>query len=480
MASRAEPVDREPLRLCAKGVLAADVAQHGTSPLWQRIDEHVGLERDSAVRSDAEGEPGPVATHHVEGGGGARRQAMLFSPLDEPSRGGVEGAVLRVMLEADHARRRPLHDADLCVLWRRLQMTPSDLGERSSPLEPIIPAGRTAKLRRRLPNRSLEGSSERLVAGEATVERDLEDRLVGAEGETKGRAPQAHLFHVGAYAQAERLRELPVKVEPREAGDTAQPLAVELELDVLLDESQHAEEVVHLRSIAISVKQRQAAFATVEQMVNGFVRWTLRTSDVDAARSFYDDVLEEGTPDVSELPASLRSRGAKPHWLGYLATPEIGPTTEAFVARGATRLGNGELLRDPGGAILALAAPQEKARRDVVWQQLLTPAPEQAKRDYCELFGMTMGARVEIPPHGTFDQFAWGVGGPDGSIGDITGKPSIHPQWLFFFRATDLERTVSHVRTKGGIVATLTTLLDGRRAAVCDDPQGGQFALMTG
>lgn len=238
-------------------------------------------------------------------------------------------------------------------------------------------------------------------------------------------------------------------------------------------------------------------------MVHGFVRWTLRTSDVAAARAFYDDLLEDGAPDVSELPASLRARGAKPHWLGYLSIPEQGPTTEAtieataeatinativaFVARGATRLGNGELLRDPGGAILAVTSPQQKARRDVVWQQLLTASPAQAKRDYSELFGMRIGARVEVPPHGTFEQFAWsssngseGVGEPEGSIGDLTGKPHIHPQWLFFFRVAELERTLARVRASGGIVADLTTLPAGRRAAVCDDPQGGSFALMTG
>jgi len=215
-------------------------------------------------------------------------------------------------------------------------------------------------------------------------------------------------------------------------------------------------------------------------MVNGFVRWTLRTADADAARAFYDALLEEGAPDVSELPASLRARGAKPHWLGYLVTREIDPSIEAFVARGAARLGNGGLLRDPGGAVLALTSSPERSRRDVVWQQLLTSAPERAKKDYGELFGMTMGARVEIPQHGAFDEFAWGVGQPSGSIGDITGKPHIHPQWLFFFRATELEQATSHVRTNGGTVIGPTTLPDGRRVAVCEDPQGAQFALMTG
>lgn len=251
-------------------------------------------------------------------------------------------------------------------------------------------------------------------------------------------------------------------------------------------------------------------------MANGFVRWTLRTIDVDAARSFYDALLEDGAPDVSELPAPLRARGAKPHWLGHLAVPAApgvtpgvttGVTTEAatrvtteaatratldaalaaFVARGATRLGNGELLRDPSGALLALTSPCEPTRRDVAWQQLLTPNPARAKRDYGDLFGMTMGARVEVPGHGPFDQFSWGVdandprgpSGPRGSIGDLTGKPHIHPQWLFFFRVPDLEPALSHLRTHGGSALPATLLPDGRRVAICEDPQGAQLALMT-
>lgn len=214
-------------------------------------------------------------------------------------------------------------------------------------------------------------------------------------------------------------------------------------------------------------------------MMSGFVRWTLRTSDIDAARAFYDRLLEDGAPDVIELPASLRARGARPHWLGYLATPDVARTIEAFVARGATRLGNGELLRDPGGAILALSPPRERSRRDVIWQQLLTSQPARAKRDYGELFGMTIGARVEVPSHGSFEQFGWGVKEPSGSIGDIAEKPQIHPQWLFFFRAADLDRAMSHVGAKKGSIIGPTTLPDGRRVAVCEDPQGAQFALMS-
>ncbi len=215
-------------------------------------------------------------------------------------------------------------------------------------------------------------------------------------------------------------------------------------------------------------------------MTKGFVRWTLRTTDVAAARTFYGGLLEEGAPEVSEIPASLIARGAKPHWLGHLAAVDAAAAVAEFVGRGAVRLGGGELVRDPGGAILAVTGEQEKARRDVAWQQLLVAEPARAARDYGELFGMKLGARVELPRHGSFVQFAWGDAAPAGSIGDLAGKPHIHPQWLFFFRVGDLEAAMRYVREQGGAVISSTELPDGRRAAVCDDPQGGAFALMTG
>lgn len=216
-------------------------------------------------------------------------------------------------------------------------------------------------------------------------------------------------------------------------------------------------------------------------MTNGFVRWTLRTTDLEAARAFYAALLEEGAPEIVELPAVARARGAKPHWLGHLAAAAPDATVETFVARGAMRLGGGELLREPNGAILAVTTPQQPARRDVVWQQLLVGDPARAARDYGELFGMKLGARIELAEHGGFDQFSWdGGAAPAGSIGDLTGKPHIHPQWLFFFRAADLDAAMRYVREKGGIVLGPTDLPDGRRVAVCDDPQGAAFGLMSG
>ena len=55
--------------------------------------------------------------------------------------------------------------------------------------------------------------------------------------------------------------------------------------------------------------------------------------------------------------------------------------------------------------------------------------------------------------------------------------PHIHPHWLFHFRVPALDAAVDRVRAGGGLVAATFELPDGRRIAVCDDPQGAAFAL---
>lgn len=279
-------------------------------------------------------------------------------------------------------------------------------------------------------------------------------------------------------AESELLREAPVKVEHRQTGDVAQGLAVEFALDVPFDVGEHTAKIVHASDVAISVRPSHPEAPTVAPMSYGFVRWEMRTIDVDLARSFYEDLLEEGVSDVTELPEAARLNGAKPHWLGHLSVHDTATSLEALVARGAKRLGAGLSFRDSSGAVLALTSLQLPSRRDVVWQQLLTSDPVRAKKDYVELFGMSVRTRVEVPTHGAFDQFAWANGPPTGSVGDINGKPHIHPQWLFFFRVAELDLATSRVEKRGGLVVGRTMLPDGRLVAVCDDSQGAAFGLM--
>lgn len=96
-----------------------------------------------------------------------------------------------------------------------------------------------------------------------------------------------------------------------------------------------------------------------------FFRYLMRTTDVDRARAFYESILGDRSPPIALLPESAIARGARPHWLGIIGVKDLELRTEAFVARGAQPLGvpghtGLSLLRDPGGALVALASSPEK------------------------------------------------------------------------------------------------------------------------
>lgn len=213
-------------------------------------------------------------------------------------------------------------------------------------------------------------------------------------------------------------------------------------------------------------------------MCRGFVHWEMRTTDVNRARSFYDEFLEEGALDVTALPDPAIARGARPHWLGHIATEDKDATERSFVERGATLLGNGRVVRDPLGAVFALTSPTERQRTDVVWQLHMSASPERARTDYAQLCGMRARERLDVPDMGVFEQFSWGDGPVTGCLGDITDKPHIHPQWLFYFRVSELGPAMEHVKKRGGVVMGPMSLPNGWLAAACDDPLGAAFGLM--
>ncbi len=219
-----------------------------------------------------------------------------------------------------------------------------------------------------------------------------------------------------------------------------------------------------------------------------FERYELRTTDVAAARAFYLAVLGVEPKDVSPLAPDALARGARPHWLGHLGVDDLEQDTDAFVARGATRLGptrrtpEGSLvavLRDPGGAVVALAPrASTPPRGDVVWQVLNGTDMERTSGAYCELFGWRRTERLVLPLLGTFHRFAWEASGPVvGAFADIAGLPARHPHWLFHFRVERLDATMEAIRSHGGRVLPPIAVPSGHRIAVCEDAQGGAFAL---
>jgi predicted enzyme related to lactoylglutathione lyase len=222
-----------------------------------------------------------------------------------------------------------------------------------------------------------------------------------------------------------------------------------------------------------------------------FCRIELRTTDVPAARLFYRALLGDDGAVIVPLPAEAIVRGARPHWLGHLGVADVESVAQDFVAQGATRLGPTRptaagaavaILRDPGGAVVALATPRSApVRADVVWHSLNTADLARASGSYCALMGWQLATPIDLGPLGRHHPFAWSPGGASvGAMADIAGRPGVHPHWLFHFRVGALEPAMAAVRAAGGLVLDPLTLPNGARVAVCDDPQGAAFALQAG
>jgi uncharacterized protein len=223
-----------------------------------------------------------------------------------------------------------------------------------------------------------------------------------------------------------------------------------------------------------------------------FVRYDLRTTDVDAARRFYANVLGESFwgPDIAvwQLHEQAIARGARPHWLGHVGSVLVDPVASRLKELGGERLGPAidkgshsyAVVRDPFGAVLAVSTEAPGESRGLVrWHLLHTNDHEKASATYASLFGWSPGPRLDLgPPIGMSQEFSYESGEPAvGTITEGARAPSIHPQWLYCFGTSDLERAVDRVRSGGGVALPTARTPAGALVAPCDDPQGVAFAL---
>jgi predicted enzyme related to lactoylglutathione lyase len=223
-----------------------------------------------------------------------------------------------------------------------------------------------------------------------------------------------------------------------------------------------------------------------------FVRYDLRTTDADAARRFYADVLGESFwgPDIAvwKLHEQALARGARPHWLGHVGAALVDPAVSRIKELGGEQLGptidqgsrSYALVRDPFGALLAVSTEVPGESRGLArWHVLHTKDHAKAVATYASLFGWSPGPRADLgPPIGTSQGFSYESGEPAaGTITDGARSPSIHAQWLYVFVTSDLDRAVDRVRSGGGVALASVRTPTGALVAPCDDPQGAAFGL---
>jgi uncharacterized protein len=244
-----------------------------------------------------------------------------------------------------------------------------------------------------------------------------------------------------------------------------------------------------------------------------FVWYELMTTDVEAAKAFYTNVMGWTTRDAStpgmpytlfavgeasvgglmRLPPVKEKIGAQPRWVGYVAVDDVDASAARTTALGGAvhvpptdipDISRFSVIADPQLATLTLiklANPdQERPQLDqlghVGWHELLADDWEKAFAFYGEVFDWQK-ANTDTGPMGTYQLFS--VGGKP--IGGMSTKPQAAPAafWLYYFNVGEIDAAAERVKAGGGkILEGPTEVPPTGWLARCVDPQGAMFALI--
>lgn len=242
-----------------------------------------------------------------------------------------------------------------------------------------------------------------------------------------------------------------------------------------------------------------------------FVWYDLMTTDQEKAIDFYSEVVGWTTEDWPNAPQRYamwkpakggmiggsvqipREGGPPPHWMGYIATPNVDDTIAAATKLGGKvvsppmdipTVGRSAALADPQGAIFGIftaegnppgheGAPEEG---EVSWHELYTTDLEGAFSFYSQLFGWEKGQAMDMGPMGIYQLFS--RNGRD--VGGMMKKPdpNMPSAWTYYFRVPDINDVANRITARGGTVMTGPMEVPGGDMIVMgSDPQGAMFAV---
>jgi predicted enzyme related to lactoylglutathione lyase len=244
-----------------------------------------------------------------------------------------------------------------------------------------------------------------------------------------------------------------------------------------------------------------------------FVWHELMTTDTDAAAAFYSKVVPWKTQDsgmpsytlwmagktqvggLTGLPSDGDS-GTPPHWIVYIATPDVDDTVAAAerlggkVLKGPTdipNMGRYAVLTDPQGATFAVytppGPPPEGANAanngpgEFGWHELATTDQDAAVSFYTELFGWEKGAAHDMGGMGIY-QLIQHNGADVGGIFTLQAAAT-PPNWLSYVRVADCTKATNAAKAGGArILNGPMEVPGGSWISQIMDPQGGAFAVM--
>jgi predicted enzyme related to lactoylglutathione lyase len=227
------------------------------------------------------------------------------------------------------------------------------------------------------------------------------------------------------------------------------------------------------------------------------VGWT--TTPFEGASEPYDMWTTENGPvgGVMTLPEEAKAQGAPPHWLAYIATPDVDATSARAKELGGEVLvppqdiptvGRFAVLQDLFGAVFAAFTPAGDAPGhdgranpgEVSWHELYAENHEQAFDFYADLFGWEKSTQMDMGPMGIYQLVR--RAGAEGDLGGMMNRPNEMPVscWMYYFNVSDLDAAADTVKDNGGQVMHGPMVVPGGdRVCLCMDPQGAAFALHT-
>ena len=245
-----------------------------------------------------------------------------------------------------------------------------------------------------------------------------------------------------------------------------------------------------------------------------FIWYELMTTDTEAAKAFYREVVgwetkafdesdagytileanRRGIGGVMEIPSEAREGGMRPRWLGYVAVDDVDGTAERIRQAGGKlhmdikdipTVGRIAMVSDPQGAAFYLIAPNGEDQPPaspmspghVGWHELHTTDWQAAFDFYSREFGWGKADAMDMGPMGTYQLF---TAGGDNWIGGMFNASTFgRPAWLFYFVVGDIDAAAERVRAAGGrVLAGPMEVPAGAWLIQSSDPEGAMFALV--
>lgn len=247
------------------------------------------------------------------------------------------------------------------------------------------------------------------------------------------------------------------------------------------------------------------------KMQNPFVWHDLMTTDVEAAKVFYSEIVgwtfnlqppaynvalvgDAGVGGIMETPAEVK--GMPPFWAGYIYTPDVDAACaqvkklggiihrEPWDVPGILRMA---IIGDPTGAGLNIMQPysteqrkmpKESAVGTVGWNELHAGDLNVAWDFYSNLFGWTKGTAMDMGPMGVYQLFQ--IDGKDvgGMMKKMDSMPV--PSWAYYFNVDGIDKAVARIAKAGGKIAMGPHQVPGGQWIVtAQDPQGAFFSLLS-